>query len=102
MIKNSNKITGDSHTPFSLKLQVLLTATLIPCFVLLALNAWGVLVPIGFMVLFMLSAIPLTVRCLSHDKAVGLVAPIFISCRAIGLTLGLAKGVINRLSKLLK
>ncbi len=92
--KNPNKMFGDSHTPLTLKLQILLTAALFLSFLF-------ILTPLKFMPLltlataFFITAIPLTNRCFFQYPILGILAPLFILFRAIGLTAGLTKGFIN-------
>lgn len=93
MIKNPNMITGTSDTPWTQKAQLLLTAGFLPSCAALAFWPWGVLMPLAVSAAFVVTAFPLTFRCFSRYRTVGLAAPFFITCRAIGLTTGLTKGV---------
>ncbi len=95
---NPNKIVGDSHTPATLKLQI--TLVLISPLALV-----GFFNPIvGFIVLliitvaFILSTLPLTLRCAKTEPVVALSAPFFIVCRAVALTYGLLRGSIRKIA----
>ncbi|WP_200343869.1 glycosyltransferase [Halochromatium glycolicum] len=98
LAKNPNKASGDSHTPITLKIQILLAAAFLP------LSALALLIPSASLVLFALvftffaSSVPLTLRCLRADPLVGLFAPLFIVCRAGSLAWGLARGTLKRIS----
>ncbi|MCP4108588.1 MAG: glycosyltransferase [Desulfobacteraceae bacterium] len=91
--KNPNKVFGDSHTPLTLKMQILLTTTLFLSF-LFILTPLGTIPLLILITTFLITAIPLTVRCFFRDPIIGILAPLFILLRAIGLTVGLAKGFI--------
>jgi len=81
--KNPSTMTSTSDTPKMQKAQVLLAAAAaVPGLGLPALGA------------LLLSSLPLTLRCLRRDPAVGLLAPAFVLGRAAGLAAGLAVGVV--------
>jgi len=94
LLKNPNKIAGDSHTPTTLKIQVLLAAAFLPGLAAV-LCPWGWLLPVGIAAGFGLSTLPLWIRCMAADPAVGALAPLFIACRAVGLTSGLCAGLLE-------
>jgi GT2 family glycosyltransferase len=93
-VKNPNKIQGDDHTPATLKLQVLLAAAMLPAAVSFVIKPWA---PLVLPILFILTTIPLTVRCLFRDRIIGVLSPMFIACRAFGLTTGLIKGFFDHI-----
>lgn len=95
--KNPNRVSGDSHTPLTLRLQILLLAALVPSLLFLVAGLYGALVPLALTVLFLLTTLPLVVRCLRRDPAVGVLSPLFIMCRAGGLTMGLARGALDHI-----
>ncbi len=97
LVKNPNKAAGDAHTPLSLKLQVGLGLLFWPSLGLGLLGPAGALVPSGLAAALLGTAVPLTVRCLRADPLVGAVAPALISLRALGLSLGLIQGTMDRL-----
>jgi len=92
--RHPDKIVSDAHTPPTQKLQVIL----VPLVVFTGLM--GAVLPQGWiafgvmLVLFGLSALPLTWRALRKDPVIGLVTPIFVVFRALSLSLGLAAGLM--------
>ena len=98
LLKNPNKISGDSHTPFSQKLQLALAlalpglALVATAGILAGMPAVGLTLVALLLFLFYGSALPLVTRCLKQDSAVALVAPLLITCRAVCLAWGLTKG----------
>jgi GT2 family glycosyltransferase len=96
LIANPSKIAGDSHTPQTLKMQIALVGLLPLSLAALAAWPWGLVAPAGVMGIFLLTAVPLTLRCLRRDWPVGLAAPAFIAIRAAALATGLLKGMLHR------
>ncbi|MCP4109526.1 MAG: glycosyltransferase [Desulfobacteraceae bacterium] len=96
LAKNPNKITGDSHTPASLKMQVLLTGILFFSLIFLVISPWGFVWLLIIATIFLVTMMPLVIRCLLRDPCVGMLAPLFIICRSVGLTAGLIKGFFGR------
>jgi len=89
------KAVADSHTPQTLKVQMILLAVLLP---LLALSlvrgsfAWlAGLTALGFLI----SVVPFTVGALRKDILVGLLAPFFLVVRALALGWGMIKGLVD-------
>lgn len=95
--KNPDRVSGDSHTPLTLRLQIVLAAALVPSLLFLLAGPYGALVPLILSALFLLTTLPLVMRCLRRDPAVGVLSPFFIMCRAGGLTMGLARGMLDHL-----
>ncbi len=93
--KNRSKAMGDSHTPRTLKLQIALTAIFIPSLGALLVGPPGLLLPLAVFSIYGASMVPLCLRCIKKDVAVGLAAPLFITCRSIGLTTGLIRGMVR-------
>jgi cellulose synthase/poly-beta-1,6-N-acetylglucosamine synthase-like glycosyltransferase len=110
--RHPGKAVQDSHTPVTLKLQLLLAPLALAGAALAAcglaarsgavlpgaptLAAWGMwgLAPAAA---FALTALPLWLRTLRHDLAVGLVAPALIFVRALALGVGVAAGLLGEL-----
>jgi glycosyltransferase involved in cell wall biosynthesis len=90
--RNPGKTTGDSHTPQTLKMQILFSALLLPSFALPQIPQTGISWPLAVVILFFLTTIPLTARALRKDFTVGLRAPFYISLRAVSLLIGLILG----------
>jgi glycosyltransferase involved in cell wall biosynthesis len=95
LVKNPRRAVGDSHTPHTLKMQILLAAAFLPACLAAAIGGWGFSLPAGIALAFAGTTLPLTARCAACDPAVGLLAPAFIACRAAGLTAGLLAGLVR-------
>lgn len=82
------KMVSDSHTPQSLKLQVLLVALLLVCIVMGVFFPifWGAVV--GVLAVFLVSAIPFGIKVAKRDFPVTFVAPGLLFVRALALGLG--------------
>lgn len=90
--RNPEKTTGDSHTPQTLKMQILLSASFLPSFALPEIPETGISGPLAIVIFFLLTTLPLTGRALRKDFRVGLSAPFYISLRAFSLLIGLMLG----------
>lgn len=101
--RHPSKAARDSHTPLSLKAQVVLApATLSAAVAAVGLSltsplaapaAWaGALAGAGA---FAATCAPLTLRVLRRDPAVALAAPALIAVRALALAAGLVAGVLD-------
>ena len=89
------KIVTDSHTPFSLKMQVGLLLLLSP--VLMGTPFWpqlSVIASLAFL-LFCLSMFPFCAHALRKDLPVGLISPALIFLRAAALAVGCAVGSVR-------
>ncbi len=86
------RLVKDSHTPQVLKVQMALT-TLALAALPLALfwrpALWGAAALTG---VFLLSALPFTVKALRKDWPVGLITPFMLAVRALTLTAGFVSG----------
>jgi GT2 family glycosyltransferase len=95
IMKSPRTISSTSDTPQTEKIQVLLATAFAAGMVLYGGRLVGITIPALVVAAFLLSAVPLTVRCMRRDLRLGLMAPFFIGCRACGLAAGLALGVID-------
>ena len=97
--KHPGKLWSDSHTPPSLKVQVALCP--VAGLALLGWPAWPALGPVFWvaLALFALSTVPLEMNILRRDRALALVAPVLLTCRAASLGAGLALGTLSWLTK---
>jgi len=96
--KTPSKMAGDSHTPTSLKVQILLAALFPVACLGLVIPGVGWIALAAVAVAFLLSTLPLTWRCARRDPAVACVAPVLIACRAGALAAGLARGTLLKLA----
>jgi cellulose synthase/poly-beta-1,6-N-acetylglucosamine synthase-like glycosyltransferase len=90
--RHPGKALRDSHTPQTLKAQLGLVLVLFVVLLLVPLRwaIWWAAVLITL--LFLLSALPFTVRALRKDLLIGLLSPCFLFLRAVALGLGMIKG----------
>jgi cellulose synthase/poly-beta-1,6-N-acetylglucosamine synthase-like glycosyltransferase len=93
--RHPGKAIKDSHTPQSIKVQIVLLAIaidatlltiLVPGFAVLAVSAW---------LLLLSTMLPLLIKIARRDAAVLGVAPLMIGLRAFGLGAGLTIGLIR-------
>ncbi len=110
--RHPGKAVQDSHTPLSLKLQLLLAPAVLfgalgPLALALRssfsesvalahlseLGLWGTLPLVGFLV----TCLPRWWRVLRRDPAVGVVVPVLILIRAVALGCGVVSGVLGEL-----
>jgi len=95
--RHPEKVLRDSHTPQSLKLQILLAA--LDSLALLGAIRWrfarracGAVTS-----LLLLSMVPFTLKAAEHDAAVALISPVMLLARALALGTGYAAGTWDRL-----
>ena len=95
--KNPAKAVKDSHTPQTMKLQLLLTPALV-CAAAVD-RIWSPTIPTSVVVLaaFLISTLPFTVRTFRKDAVVGLLSPLLLSARSCAQFLGAARGSIYAL-----
>jgi cellulose synthase/poly-beta-1,6-N-acetylglucosamine synthase-like glycosyltransferase len=93
--KHPNKIWKDTHTPQTMKFQLLLFSLLIASLGFTAFSeiAWK----IGFfsVILYYLTAIPFIVKALKRDFAVGILSPAFLLVRSAAQFFGIIKGLLD-------
>jgi glycosyltransferase involved in cell wall biosynthesis len=92
--KNPSKGVKDSHTPQTMKLQLLFAPALLLAMVFDLAARPGV--PVSALVLggFLLSTLPFTLRAIRKDPVVGLPSPLLLAARACAQVLGVAGGLI--------
>jgi glycosyltransferase involved in cell wall biosynthesis len=92
--KNPGKGLKDSHTPQSMKLQLLF----LPALVLAVAFDLAVrpAAPVSVLVLavFLLSTLPFALRAIGKDPIVGLLSPVLLAARACAQVLGVTAGLI--------
>jgi len=91
-LRHPKKMLRDSHTPQSLKLQILLAFGLV--FSLLASPLWpGLLwVALACAAAFFLSTLPFLWKALPKDPLVAFLSPLFLFLRALSLGVGFGVG----------
>jgi GT2 family glycosyltransferase len=92
--KNPSKGVKDSHTPQTMKLQLLFAPALLTAIVFdLAVRPR---VPASAIVLggFLLSTLPFALRAIKKDPVVGVLSPVLLAARACAQVLGVGAGLI--------
>jgi GT2 family glycosyltransferase len=92
--KNPSKGVKDSHTPQTMKLQLLFAPALLVGVIFdLAVRPT---VPVSAVVLvgFLLSTLPFALRAIKKDPAVGILSPLLLAARACAQVLGVGAGLI--------
>jgi cellulose synthase/poly-beta-1,6-N-acetylglucosamine synthase-like glycosyltransferase len=90
--RHPGKAVRDSHTPQTLKIQMGLALLLVPLLVLFFLRSFFCSLAILTLVLFLISALPFSVKAVRKDPVVGLFSPVLLFVRALALGLGMVKG----------
>ncbi len=92
--KNPRKAVKDSHTPQTMKLQLLFAPALLAAVVFDLVGHPAI--PISVLVLagFLLTTLPFTFRALMKDPVVGILSPLFLAARACAQMLGVTAGLI--------
>lgn len=89
------KALSDSHTPQTLKLQIVLTAVLLCSLAVGVLRPSLLIVGGASLAAFLGSALSFIVKAYRRDRAVALVAPVLLFLRALALGLGFAAGILG-------
>jgi len=96
--RHPGKVKTDTHTPQSLKIQMLLSlGTVLGCAAPLYSTLYYVS---GFsLVSFLLTCIPFSLFALKRDVTIALVSPVILFLRSLALSLGLGVGMIKHSNK---
>jgi cellulose synthase/poly-beta-1,6-N-acetylglucosamine synthase-like glycosyltransferase len=90
--RHPGKALRDSHTPQTLKMQMVLSLMLLPLVPLALVNVFFTRMMALTILIGLISIGPFTVRALRKDVLVGLLSPFFLFVRALALGLGMIKG----------
>lgn len=96
IMKFPGTVSSTSDTPQTQKMQVILASALALTMALYCSGIVRIAIPALVLAAFLVTTVPLTIRCLRHDFKLGLLAPFFIACRACGLAAGLMVGLVER------
>jgi lipopolysaccharide/colanic/teichoic acid biosynthesis glycosyltransferase/glycosyltransferase involved in cell wall biosynthesis len=88
-----NRVVRDSHTPQSLKLQMLLTFGLYGSLMLLPVTRWAQLPMLLALLALLASVFPFARKAWAKDRMVALFSPLGLAIRATALGLGYVWGV---------
>ncbi len=87
----------DSHTPQTLKLQIVLVALLLASTAVSILFPQFLFLPAFAAIIFLLTTVPFVAKAWPKDRAVALLSPFLLFGRALGLGFGTARGFIQRI-----
>ncbi len=90
--RHPGKAVRDSHTPQTVKVQMGLALVLLPLLALLFVRTLFCSLFLLTVLLFLVTALPFTVRAWRSDPVVGLWSPPLLFVRALALGLGMVKG----------
>lgn len=94
---HTQKIFSDSHTPFSVKFQVVALMAIAILLITAAFNSVLLFSAVTLGVLYLLSTLPFVFFCFLRDAKVGTLALPLIFLRDIALAVGLVGGVVSSL-----
>lgn len=93
--KNPNKILSDSHTPQSMKAQLLLFPALAASLLFAFISPWLARISFIIFILALLTTIPFVMKAVSKDPAIGALSPFFLILRSGAQFLGVCLGMLN-------
>jgi GT2 family glycosyltransferase len=92
--KNPSKGVKDSHTPQTMKLQLLFVPALMLAVAFDLTARWKIPVSALVLAAFLLSTLPFVLRALRKDPIVGVLSPALLAARSCAQMLGVAAGLI--------
>jgi GT2 family glycosyltransferase len=92
--KNPSKGVKDSHTPQTMKLQLLLAPALVAAVLFDLIIRPRIPVSLLVLAAFLLSTLPFALRVAAKDPIVGMLSPILLALRACAQFLGVSSGII--------
>ncbi len=93
--RHPTKVWRDSHTPQTLKLQILFLLGALGSLIAMPSIVWARVALFGFVVAFVASALPLSIFVARRDRLIALIAPAMILARAASLASGLMAGILG-------
>jgi GT2 family glycosyltransferase len=95
--KNPNKILADSHTPQSMKVQLLLFPALVASALSAFVAPWFFKISLTVFLLALLTTIPFVFKALQKDVLIGCLSPGFLILRSGAQFLGVTLGMLGNL-----
>lgn len=90
--KNPDKIFKDSHTPFIMKLQVVLLGLILLAILFSLIYIYVLPILLG---IYLITTLPFTLKAIRKDIAVGLLSPLLLFLRSMAQLFGLTGGVVK-------
>ncbi len=94
--RHPEKVWRDSHTPLTLKLEVVWFLGILASLLATPFSSWAWIALLIFVSVFSVSTLPLMLFIARRDPVIALVAPVMISVRAGALALGLLAGIAGK------
>jgi len=95
--KHPNKILADSHTPQSMKAQLLLFPSLVASLVLAFISPVLARISLTIFLLVFLTTIPFIIKAISKDATTGCVSPLLLILRSGVQFMGISFGILDNL-----
>jgi cellulose synthase/poly-beta-1,6-N-acetylglucosamine synthase-like glycosyltransferase len=95
--KNPTKILADSHTPQSMKVQLLMFPALVSSLLLALVSPWLAWISFALFTLTLFTTVPFVAKAFHKDAAIGLLSPVFLILRSGAQFLGVSLGILNNL-----
>jgi len=92
--KNPGKAVKDSHTPQTMKVQLLFAPALLAAAIFDLVTHLAIPVSAFVLASFLLTTLPFTFRALKKDPVVGVLSPLLLAARACAQMLGVTAGLI--------
>jgi cellulose synthase/poly-beta-1,6-N-acetylglucosamine synthase-like glycosyltransferase len=93
--KNPDKLVSDSHTPQTMKFQLLIPLLLLGTGLFIPFWAGAMWFVFGFILLFILLSAPFTIRAIKSDPLVGALAPVLLFFRSCSQFAGVAMATVR-------
>jgi GT2 family glycosyltransferase len=93
--KHRNKILKDSHTPQSMKVQLLLLPALVASLSTAFISPWFARLSFTVFLLALITAVPFVIKAIRKDAVVGFLTPLFLLARSGAQFLGVVLGMLH-------
>lgn len=95
--KNPNKILADSHTPQSMKVQLLLFPALVGSLLFTVISPMVSKISLTIFVLALLTTVPFIKKAVYKDVVIGLLSPFFLILRSSAQFFGVSLGMLDNM-----
>jgi GT2 family glycosyltransferase len=95
--KHPNKILADSHTPQSMKAQLLLFPALVASLVLAFISPLLAKISLTIFLLVFLTTIPFIIKAIAKDAIIGCLSPLLLIMRSGVQFIGISLGILDNL-----
>ncbi len=95
LLKHPEKVVADSHTPQTLKIQMLIACIIIATAIILAAFGVGLWLILASMLIYLVLDLPLVSASVKKDPLPALLAPVYTFVRSVALGAGMLKGLLD-------